>query len=257
MQVASFQILLLSGVKAVTMRVSFDGTQRTGDLERIGIAEALEQSLIFSRLDQTELNELASLTIEYSFATGNFIFLEGDEPQWFYLVREGRVRILKQSPSGKEFTVAFFGSGEMFGEVAVFEGKPYPASAQAMTETRVLGIRRADFLSFLTNRPVVALKIINVLGGRLREAHERLRDLAAGKAEQRLAKIMLMLSSKIGSTLPFTRQEIADMAGTTTETTIRVMSRLKKDGIIRSGRGKVVILDETKLRLLGEGPPQI
>ncbi len=226
-------------------------------MERAGIVEALKQSLIFSRLDQTELDELAGLTVEHSFAPGNFIFLEGDEPQWFYLVREGRVRVLKQSSSGKEFTVAFFGSGEMFGEVAVFEGKPYPASAQAMTEARVLGIRGDDFVSFLTSRPLVVLKIISVLGGRLREAHERLRDLAAGRAEQRLAKIMLMLSSKMGSTLPFTRQEIADMAGTTTETTIRVMSRLRKGGVIRSGRGRVVILDETRLRLLSEGPPQV
>lgn len=221
------------------------------------IAEVLKQSLIFSGLNQTELNELAGLTIEYSFAAGNFIFWEGDAPQRFYLVREGRVRILKQSSSGKEFTIAFFGPGEMFGGVAAFEDKPYPASAQAVTKTRVLGIRREEFLAFLTNRPAVALKIINVLGERLREAHERLRDLAAEKAEQRLAKILLMLSSKIGPSLPFTRQEIADMAGTTTETAIRVLSRLKDGGIIRSARGKIVILNETKLKLLSEGPPQI
>ncbi len=221
------------------------------------IAEVLKQSLIFSGLNQTELDELAGLTIEYRFAAGNFIFWEGDAPQWFYLVREGRVRILKQSSSGKEFTVAFFGPGEMFAEVAVFEGKPYPASAQAVTKTRVLGIRREDFLSFLANRPAVALKIINILGGRLREAHERLRDLAAERAEQRLAKILLMLSAKIGPSLSFTRQEIADMAGTTTETAIRVLSRLKDGGIIRSTRGKIVIQDETKLKLLSEGPPQI
>ncbi len=226
-------------------------------MEGISIAEALRQALIFSGLSQAELDELAGLTIERSFSPGNFIFWEGDDPQWFYLVSEGRVRILKQSPSGKEFTVAFFGPGEMFGEVAVFAGQPYPASARVMTKTRVLGIKRQDFVSFLANRPAVALKIINVLGGRLKEAHERLRDLAAERAEQRLAKIMLMLASKIGATLPFTRQEIADMAGTTTETTIRVMGRLRNGGVIRSGRGKIVIVDETKLRLLSEGPPQI
>ena len=221
------------------------------------IAEVLKQSLIFSGLNQTELNELTGLTIEYSFTAGNFIFWEGDALQRFYLVREGRVRILKQSSSGKEFTVAFFGPREMFGGVAAFEGKPYPASAQAVTKTRVLGIRREEFLVFLTNHPAVALKIINVLGVRLREAHERLRDLAAEKAERRLAKILLMLSSKISPNLPFTRQEIADMAGTTTETAIRVLSRLKAGGIIHSARGKIVILNETKLKLLSEGPPQI
>ena len=77
------------------------------------------------------------------------------------------------------------------------------------------------------------------------------------RVEQRVASILLMLSSKLGPDLPFTRQEIADMAGTTTETAIRVMSRLKDRRIIRSLRGKTIILDETKLRLLSEGPPQV
>ena len=77
------------------------------------------------------------------------------------------------------------------------------------------------------------------------------------RIEQRLASVLLMLSTKLGPTLPFTRQEIAEMVGTTTETAIRVMSSLKNRGIIRSVRGKVIILDEQKLRLLSEGPPRV
>ncbi len=220
-------------------------------------ADILRSSLMFSGLNEAELAELAGLAIEHSFAPGQFILWEGDDPHLFYLVCEGRVKILKQSSSGKEFIVAFFAPGEMFGEVAVFEGKPYPASAQAVAKTMVLGIAREQFLSFLADRPAVALKIITVLGARLRDAHNRLRDLASERAEQRLAKILLMLSSKLGSSLPFTRQEIADMAGTTTETAIRIMSRLQGDSIVRSSRGKIIILDETKLQLLSEGPSQV
>ena len=145
----------------------------------------------------------------------------------------------------------------MFGEVAVLENKPYPASAQAVDETRVLGIRRQDLTSFLAHRPEVALRIIGILGGRLRDAQGRLGDLAGERVEQRIARTLLMLSSKLGSTLPFTRQDIADMAGTTTETAIRVTSHLKDRGIVRSARGKIVIVDEVKLRLLAEGPPQV
>jgi CRP/FNR family transcriptional regulator len=167
------------------------------------------------------------------------------------------VKVVKHSSLGKEFIIAFFGPGEMLGEVAVFEDKPYPASAQAVAETKVVGIKRKDFLSFLANRPQVALRIINVLGGRLRDAQGRLKDLAGERVEQRLASVLLMLSAKLGPTLPFTRQEIADMVGTTTETAIRVMSHLKDRGIIRAVRGKVIILDVEKLRLLSEGPPQV
>ena len=220
-------------------------------------AEVLKKSLIFSGLNQDELRELAKLAVERTLASGEFVFWEGDAPEWLYLVAAGRIKVLKHSSLGKEFIVAFFEPGEMFGEVAVFEAKPYPASAQAAAETTVLGIRKDDFVSFLAQRPQVALRIINVLGGRLRDSQSRLQDLAGERVEQRIYRMLLMLSAKLGATLPFTRQEIADMSGTTIETTIRVMSRLKTGGIIRSVRGKITILNETKLRLLAEGPPPI
>lgn len=219
--------------------------------------QILRQSSIFHTLNDDELAELSRLAIEHRFAPDEFIFWEEDTPDWFYIIAEGKVKVLKYSSLGKEFIIAFFEPGEMFGEVAVFENKPYPASAQAIAETRVLGIKKDDFLSFLVNRPQVALRIINVLGGRLRDAHSRLRDLAGERVEQRLARTLLMLSSKLGPNLPFTRQELADMAGTTTETAIRILSQLKDRGIIRSVRGRIIILNETKLQLLSEGPPQV
>ena len=226
-------------------------------MQRGSKTQILRRSFIFASLNDDELAELANLAVERSFVPNEFIFWDGDTPEWFFIVAEGKVKVLKHSSSGKEFVIAFFGSGEMFGEVAVFENKPYPASAQAVVETKVVGIKREDFLSFLANHPQVALSIINVLGGRLREAQSRLRDLAAEKVEQRLASVLLMLSSKLGLTLPFTRQEIADMTGTTTETVIRVLSHLKDRGIISPARGKVTICDKEKLRLLSEGPPRI
>ena len=219
--------------------------------------QILGHSFIFSGLNDDELGELADLTIERSFAPNEFIFWDGDAPEWLYIVAAGKVKVLKYSSSGREFIIAFFGPGEMFGEVAVFENKPYPASAQAVAETRVVGIKREHFLAFLANRPQIALRIINVLGGRLREAQSRLRDLAGERVEQRLASVLLMLSAKRGLTLPFTRQEIADMTGTTTETAIRVISHIKDRKIIRPLRGKVIIINEEKLRLLSEGPPRV
>ncbi|MFC1966328.1 Crp/Fnr family transcriptional regulator [Chloroflexota bacterium] len=220
-------------------------------------AQIIKGSTIFSSLNDDELDELAKLAIERNIMSSEFIFWDGDTPEWLYIVAEGKVKVIKHSSQGREFIIAFFGPGEMFGEVAVFENKPYPASAQAAAKTKIVGIKREDFLSFLASRPQVALKIINVLGGRLRDAQNRLRDIAGERVEQRLASVLLMLSSKLGFTLPFTRQELADMVGTTTETAIRVTSHLKDRGIIRSLRGKVIILDKEKLRLLSEGPPQV
>jgi CRP/FNR family transcriptional regulator len=226
-------------------------------LPYVARTEILKQSLIFSSLNEDELAELSKLAIERNFRSDEFVFWEGDAPDYFFIVSEGRIKVVKYSSSGKEFIIAFFGPGEMFGEVAVFEGKPYPASAQAVANTKIMGIKKEDFLSFLATRPQVALGIINVLGGRLRDAQSRLKDLAGERVEQRLVRTLLMLSSKLGPTLPFTRQEIADMAGTTTETAFRVTSQLKERGIIRTIRGKIIILDETKLKLLSEGPPLV
>jgi CRP-like cAMP-binding protein len=208
-------------------------------------------------LNDGDLDALSRLAVSHSFNAGEFVFWEGDAPAHFYVVTSGRVKVLKHSSLGKEFVVAFFGPGDVFGEVAVFEERPYPASAQAISDTEVLGIGRDRFLAFLSGHPEVALRIINMLGGRLRDAQNRLNALAGERAEQRVARTLLMLSSKLGQSLPFTRQEIADMSGTTIETTIRVMSRMKRGEIIRSRRGRTDILDETRLKLLSEGPPLV
>ncbi|RJQ39315.1 MAG: Crp/Fnr family transcriptional regulator [Dehalococcoidia bacterium] len=221
------------------------------------IGQVFKNSLIFSGLGEEELGELAALAARRRLAPEEFVFWEGDAPDFFYLVLRGRVKVVKQSPTGKEFIVSFFGPGEMFGEVAVFENKPYPASSVAAEETVVASIRRTAFLAFLAAHPEIALKIISVLGGRLREAQARLGDLAASRVQQRIARVLLMLAARMGKDLPFTRREIADMTGTTIETAIRVLSRLGQGKIIRSARGHIIITDEQKLRLLAEGPPRV
>jgi len=220
-------------------------------------AAILKRSLIFSGLNDGDLDALSKLAVSHSFKAGEFVFWEGDVPAHFFVVTSGRVKVLKHSSLGKEFVVAFFGPGDVFGEVAVFEERPYPASAQALSDTEVLGIGRDRFLAFLSGHPEVALRIINMLGGRLRDAQNRLNALAGERAEQRVARTLLMLSSKLGQSLPFTRQELSVISATTIETTIRVMSRMKRGEIIRSRRGRTDILDETRLKLLSEGPPLV
>ena len=121
-------------------------------------SEILKKSLIFSSLNEEELSGLAGLSIERSFQPNEFIFWEGDEADYFYVIAQGRIKVVKHASSGKEFIIAFFEPGEMFGEVAVFEGKPYPASAQALSASKVLGINRQNFLDFLATRPKVAMR---------------------------------------------------------------------------------------------------
>jgi CRP-like cAMP-binding protein len=214
--------------------------------------KALRDSVLFSGLRPDELRELAAIAHAAALDTDEYLFWEGEAADMLYVVAQGRVKVYKHSSSGKDFIVAFFESGEVLGEVAVIEKKPYPASAQAVEPTSVLAFKRHEFVSLLSRRPEVALRTILVLSGRLRDAQNRLRDIASERVEQRIANLLLMLSSKIGPELPFTRQELADMAGVTTETAIRVLSRLKAKRIIESARGKTLVVDERKLRLMGE-----
>jgi CRP/FNR family transcriptional regulator, nitrogen oxide reductase regulator len=217
----------------------------------------LKQSPVFAALTGPELDELSALAREKEFQADAAVFWEGDDSEWFYTVVEGKVRVSKLASTGKEIVLAFFGPGEMFGEAAVFENKPYPASARAVSAIRLLGLRKADFNQFLLKHPSASLSIIGLLSSRLRESQSRLRDLAGERVEQRLARMLLMLSARLGATLPFTRQELSDMAGTTTETTIRVLSQWQERKIISSVRGKITIRDEVKLKLLAEGPPRV
>jgi CRP/FNR family transcriptional regulator, nitrogen oxide reductase regulator len=217
----------------------------------------LKQSPVFAGLKESELQDLAGLAVERTYPAAQSIFWEGDAADWFFIIVEGKVKVSKLASNGKEIILSFFGAGEMFGEAAVFENRPYPASAQAVSATRLLGIRKADFFSLISRSPAVSLEIIGLLSGRLREAQSRLRDLAGERVEQRLARLLLRLSLRLGATLPFTRQELSDMAGTTTETTIRILSQWKERRLISSVRGKITITDEVKLKVLAEGPPRV
>lgn len=226
-------------------------------MQSANLVEFFRQSPLFASLDEDELKKIAGLATPRRFRKGEFVFLEGDTVSSFHIVQEGRVKVFKQSPSGKEFTVGVFRCGEAFGECAVFCEGPCPASAQALDEAIVLAIRREDFLPFVARNLIIAMRVIGMMAERTKRAHDTLMNMAAERVEQRLARVLLTLSSEYGSALPFTKHEIAGMAGTTTETAIRLMSRFQDSGIIRSARGKITILDETKLRLLSSGPPLV
>lgn len=213
-----------------------------------------KQSPSLAHLAENELREIADLARLRHFAKGEFIFLEGDPPDFFYVVQEGRVKLFKESFSGKILTTIVAYRGDTLHAVVLFEGKPRWLSAQAMDEVTALSIKREEFLSFVTKHPSILLKIIDILGELVHSAHERLKDMAGERADQRLLNVLNMLSSKFGTTLFFTSEELADLAGTTTETIIRGISKLKKSGLISSSRGKILILDEDRLRQLSYGP---
>ncbi|MDD3717524.1 MAG: Crp/Fnr family transcriptional regulator [Actinomycetota bacterium] len=221
---------------------------------------------MFEFLEAEELDRLLSLCTTEKIAKGEYVFLECDQPRNLYVVVKGEVKLLKQTEDGRETIVEMAYPGEIFGEEAIFDGQPYPLTAQALSDVELLAITRTDFFTFLRDNPDLALEIITELGARLREAQNTIRALAMERVEWRIARVLLMLSRKAGIVeadgvsidLPLTRQDIADMAATTVETTIRVLSNFKKMGLVETEKGKIILRDKKHLEeMVSEGCSQV
>jgi len=210
---------------------------------------------MFSFMDREALDRLYALAEPRSFGKGEYIFMECDPPRELYIVTRGEVKMLKQTESGREMIVELAYPGDIFGEEAVFDGKPYPLTAQCLEDCELLVVSRSDFFDFLRENPDLALEFITEFARRLRLAQDTIRALAAERVEWRVGRVLNLLAARVGQkgpdgvsiNLPITRQDIADMAGTTVETTIRVISHLKKLGICDTSKGKIVITDPEQL----------
>jgi CRP/FNR family transcriptional regulator len=233
--------------------------EKKGDSSKVNIFWKIP---MFEFLDGEELDRLYSLCSTERFSKDDYIFLECDQPQKLYVVVQGEVKLLKQTEDGRETIVEMAYPGEIFGEEAIFDGQPYPMTAQALSDVELLSVTRTDFFAFLRDNPDLALEIITELGARLREAQNTIRALAMERVEWRIARVLLMLSRKAGTAaadgisidLPLTRQDIADMAATTVETTIRVLSNFKKLGLVDTQKGKIIIKDKARLdEMVSEG----
>ena len=225
------------------------------------VAAFLGANPVFAGIPAREIEALAALATEEPHRARAYVFTEGDAARWFYLVRSGHVKILRQSKTGKEVVLELLGPGEVFGGVAVIEKRPYPASAQASEPTVVLKIPADPVIALAGRHPSLIKEMAFMIGRRLRTAHDSVKSLAVDPVEARLAATLVRLAEREGTrgkggvTLPFhlTRQSLADMTGTTVETTIRVLSRWLKDGLLSDEGGRLVVADLEDLRERAEG----
>lgn len=217
--------------------------------------QALKGCLCFTHLSEDLLKDAAASATLRRFKRGEFILQEGDLPIVFQVIQKGHVKIFKQTASGKNFIMSVLSPGQALNGVVVLEGRPHFVSAQALDDVSIIRVRREDYLTLLERHPSVALKIIGILDKVLASTYDRVIDIVGERAEQRVCNILFMLHKGFGNELSFTTGEIADMAGTTAETAIRVLTRFKELHVIdRTGRRKLRILDEAELKNLSRGP---
>lgn len=217
--------------------------------DRDKIPEILKKSEIFSALTDVEIKKIVPLFEKVTFLNNEVVFTEGDPSDRFYIVSEGNVKILKHTVMGKDIILEIMSPGDIFGGVAVLDKKPYPATAQSMGPTTAVRITRQNVLKIMEEYPILKLEIVRYFSDKLRDAHEMLKNIATERVEKRIAALLLKLSEKVGVDengfrkidFSLTRQEIAEMVGTTVETCIRTMSKFQKTGMVRSAGGRISI----------------
>ncbi|MEW5983731.1 MAG: Crp/Fnr family transcriptional regulator [Acidobacteriota bacterium] len=224
------------------------------------IEHLLASSPIFSKIGPDDRARLAAAARLEVFSRNDCIFSEGHEPDYLYSVISGRVKVLKTTSAGKDVILEIFGAGDPLGAVAVYEGRPYPASAVALEETTCLLVPRREFFALLESYPTLVRGLLAGLTLRLVELTNRVAELTGGRMEPRLARLFLKLAHDQGRPeghgvfvpVHLSRQEIADLTGTTVETAIRIMSRWAKQGVVRTERDGFIIADRGALEDLAQ-----
>ncbi|HVA94000.1 MAG TPA: Crp/Fnr family transcriptional regulator [Candidatus Dormibacteraeota bacterium] len=216
----------------------------------------LRKTPLFANLTEQEMHALAPRVSKKLFQRGELLFGEGDACTGLFLVAKGKIRIFKLSPAGREQVLAVEAPGSSFAELPVFDGGNYPASASALEDSEILFISRKDFQNFCREHPEVALKVIAMVGSRLRRLIGIIEDLSFTTVRQRLIALILRLAQAAGTPskdgvhveLTKTHQDLAAELGTVRELVSRNLSRLQAEGFLEVEGRKIIVKDLAGLR---------
>ena len=214
----------------------------------------------FKHLPAEAISKINGLFHDHEASADERIYFEGDEAEYLYLVAMGKVKLIRNTDSGREVLLDILRGGEYFGALMVFGGRVHTETAVAQTDCCILQISSVDFESILSEYPDVTRKVLEAVSKRLTQSQDVVKQLSTYTVEQRIASALLRLAEKLGEVrgqgvliqLPFSRQDLAAMTGSTTETVSRVMSRFVEDGLVKSGRKWVTITGMKRLEELVE-----
>jgi CRP/FNR family transcriptional regulator, cyclic AMP receptor protein len=210
---------------------------------------------MFSTLNPAEIERLAAYARLEHFSRGTMIFSKGDAGSALMAVVSGRVKICVPSADGKEIVFNLVNAGEVFGEIALLDGRPRTAHAIAMNDSEILVLDRREFVPFLRNNPDVALTLLAVLCARVRRTSEQVEDVLFLDLATRLAKLLLSLAEQTGSPrLRVTQKELGQMIGLSRESINKQLQVWAARGWLRIEKGGLVLVDPGALTKLGEQP---
>jgi CRP-like cAMP-binding protein len=215
---------------------------------------------LFRGLARDQIADILSAARSARFAKDSHIFEQGAEVESFFLLLHGHVQALKVTPAGEQVVVRYVSPGEVFGVAQAIGLKAYPATAIAAVDSVVLIWPAATWSTLAGKYPALTSSTLQTVGSRLQEAHARVIEMSTEEVERRVARTLLRLANQAGRKVdqgieidfPISRQNIAEMAGTTLHTVSRIMSSWEQSGIVASGRQRVVLRDAHRLMAISE-----
>ena len=226
------------------------GVTRSAD-----VVELLGRVPAFSTLEPADLQRIAELALPRRFEPGEVVFREGDASDTCYVVREGHARAVRTHGDGRTITLATFGPGDIFGELAMFEDERRSATIEAIEPTSVVGVLGPDMRRLMKQHPEIAARLVIALGRRLREMNERLSRQSFQTVQSRVASVLSdLVESEIAAgkeatdvLVTATQADLAQLAGSSRESASRFLAVLERAGVISQGRGRLVVHDRRAL----------
>ncbi|MBK8051621.1 MAG: Crp/Fnr family transcriptional regulator [Anaerolineales bacterium] len=214
----------------------------------------LSELAVFQDLTPREMEELNRVTVLSTMPRGRVFYRPEETSEVLFILREGRVQLYRISPEGKKLIISTLGPHTLFGEMALLGTKMHNTFAEAVEDCLICVMSRSDLERLILNKPQVALRLLEITGRRLREAEERLENMAFKGIPARLASLLLRLAQEQGSNdiTGLTHQDLAESVGTYRETATQVLNDLKAEGYIEIGRKRITILNPAGLTAVAE-----
>ena len=210
---------------------------------------------VFSTLGEDDLGRVAEVAVPRRFAASEVVFREGDESNTCYIVRSGKARAIRAHSDGRSITLANFGPGDIFGELAMFDNERRSATIETLALTEVIAILGGDMRRLMRDHPEIAVKLIAALAQRLRDTNERLARQSFQTVQSRVAAVLaqMVAAARVDGApegdvlITSTQADLAQMAGSSRESASRFLAVLERAGIITQGRRKLVVHDAKAL----------
>ena len=220
------------------------------------VVELLARVPVFSTLEREDLERIADLAVPRAFEPGQIVFREGDSSDTCYIVRSGRARAVREHSGGRTITLATFGPGDIFGELALFEDERRSATVEAIEPTSVVAVLGPDMRRLMVEHPGISARLVIALGRRLRETNERLSRQSFQTVQSRVAVVLseLVAQERVEGSdgsdvlVTATQADLAQLAGSSRESASRFLAVLERAGVISQGRGRLVVHDPEALQ---------